>query len=469
MDNFENTNVPPCPDLVKEGLIRQDLTTYEQLVDGYSDPTNIFLKNSFAFNMQQSMLGICTRFKEDVCYTQSLKDEYNTKEAIWLSTLLSCLVDQSKKGYSFTEDDWTHFKQAVVKFTTKRPLYKNEDGHFERNAKHIIDRLMYTAHRTIKNSIDAFHNRLPNPPHWDPDLVTYYKWARTMADTEPQWKILLDDLDKDITALRDEWKKKWPRTSRSFREGEESKSDFKPKVAECYAIYWKLSGLSKNQLLDRLPPAEYQRLAPENEIRSSPREASPLRAYAPIDYAYFPINGVISAMTIMDDGDAIEVATIGNEGIAGLTAFIGGETSPHEVMVQVEGDAMRIGRRTKKEADKDGPLRKILSLYNIALQTQIGYSVACNGLHTIEKRCCRWLLMTQDRIESDVLPLTHEFLSIMLGVRRASVTEVLQPLQEQGLIDNGRGKVHVVNRKGLEAVSCECYRRTKEEFARLFG
>ena len=114
-------------------------------------------------------------------------------------------------------------------------------------------------------------------------------------------------------------------------------------------------------------------------------------------------------------------------------------------------------------------MRKILGLYNIALQTQIGYSVACNGLHTIEKRCCRWLLMTQDRIDSDVLPLTHEFLSIMLGVRRSSVTEVLRPLQEQGLIDNGRGKVRVVNRKGLEAVSCECYRRTKEEFVRLFG
>jgi CRP-like cAMP-binding protein len=230
------------------------------------------------------------------------------------------------------------------------------------------------------------------------------------------------------------------------------------------------SGLSKNQLLNRLPPGDYQRLAPELKAVHLPVKQTLYRAYAPIDYAYFPVDGVISAMTIMDDGDAIEVATIGNEGVAGLTAFIGGETSPHEVMVQVEGDAMRISADAlKKEADKDGALKKILGLYNVALQTQVGYSVACNGLHTIEKRCCRWLLMTQDRIDSDVLPLTHEFLSIMLGVRRSSVTEVLRPLQEQGLIDNGRGKVRVVNRKGLEAISCECYRRTKEEFARLFG
>ena len=231
-----------------------------------------------------------------------------------------------------------------------------------------------------------------------------------------------------------------------------------------------LSNLSKNQLLARLPPSEYQRLAPQLKAVRLPVKRVLYAAYAPIDYAYFPVDAVISAVTIMDDGSAIEVATIGNEGIAGLGAFIGGETSPYEIMVQVEGNAVRISADAlKKEADRDGPLRKILGLYNIALQTQIGYSVACNGLHTIEKRCCRWLLMTHDRIDSDVLPLTHEFLSIMLGVRRSSVTEILQPLQAQGLIQNERGKIKVLDRKGLEAVSCECYRRTVEEFKRLFG
>jgi CRP-like cAMP-binding protein len=231
-----------------------------------------------------------------------------------------------------------------------------------------------------------------------------------------------------------------------------------------------LSGLSKNQLLARLAPSEYHRLSLELKAVHLPVKQILYHAYAPIDYAYFPLNGVISAMTIMDDGSAIEVATIGNEGIAGLSASFGGETSPYEVMVQAECDAMRMSVDVlKREADKDGPLQKILSLYNVALQTQIAYSVACNGLHTIEKRCCRWLLMTQDRIGSDVLPLTHEFLSIMLGVRRSSITDVFHPLQEQGLIQNGRGKVRIINRKGLEAVSCECYRRTKEEFVRLFG
>lgn len=252
MDNFENTDVPECPNLVKEGLIRQDLTTHEQLVAGQANPTNVFLKRAFAFNMEQSMLGICTKFKERVCYTQSLQGKHNTKEAVWLSTLLSCLVDQAKQGYSFTEKDWDHFKEMVVKFIPKMPMYQNADGHFDKNAKHIIDQLMYTAHRTIKTSIEAFHRRLPNPLHWDPDLVKYYKWAREKAETEPEWKILLDNLDKDITALRADWTRRWPRTSRSFREGEESKSDFTQKVDECYAIYQAILPRTRNALSQSL-------------------------------------------------------------------------------------------------------------------------------------------------------------------------------------------------------------------------
>jgi CRP-like cAMP-binding protein len=231
-----------------------------------------------------------------------------------------------------------------------------------------------------------------------------------------------------------------------------------------------LSGLSNNQLLNRLPAAEYRRLEPHLKMVHLTPKHIIYKAYATIDYVYFPISGIISAMTIMDDGSAIEVATIGKEGIAGLSAFFGGNTSPHEMMVQVEGDGMRLSAEVlEAEAKSSGPMRKILSLYNSALQTQIGYAVACNGLHTIEKRCARWLLMTQDRIESDVLPLTHEFLSIMLGVRRSSVTGALQPLHDQGFISTGRGKIQILKRKGLEAVSCECYRRTQEEFHRLFG
>src|SRR4029079_10033311 len=101
--------------------------------------------------------------------------------------------------------------------------------------------------------------------------------------------------------------------------------------------------------------------------------------------------------------------------------------------------------------------------YNTAFSIQVAYSVACNGLHTVEKRCCRWLLMTQDRVGSHVLPLTHEFLAIMLGVRRASVTDVLRPLEKNGLVRNGRGKIEILDRSGLKAISCECYERVNEE------
>lgn len=226
-------------------------------------------------------------------------------------------------------------------------------------------------------------------------------------------------------------------------------------------------GLSR--LLAFLPQAEYQRLAVHLRTVSLAPKKVLYKARSAIDYVYFPTSGIVSAMTVMADGRAIEVATIGNEGMTGLTAFIGGETSPNEVMVQVPGEGLRMPADVlKKEASRDGPLRRLMVLYNTAFSTQVSYSVACNGLHKIEKRCCRWLLMTADRVGSDVLPLTHEFLSIMLGVQRSSLTEVLHPLQERGLIQNSRGTIKVLDRPGLEATSCECYKAVQDEFARLF-
>ncbi len=225
-----------------------------------------------------------------------------------------------------------------------------------------------------------------------------------------------------------------------------------------------------NRLLALLPQAEYQRLTPHLQTVTLALRQVLYKARSPINYVYFPSRGIVSAMTIMENGAAIEVATIGNEGMSGLSAFIGGKTSPNEVMVQVPGEGIRMSADVlKEEAKRDGPLRRLLIQYNTAFSTQVSYSVACNGLHKIEKRCCRWLLMCQDRVGSNMLPLTHEFLAIMLGVQRSSVTEVLHPLQERGLILNGRGKIQIVDRPGLEATSCECYRVVKEEFARLFG
>ncbi len=227
---------------------------------------------------------------------------------------------------------------------------------------------------------------------------------------------------------------------------------------------------SENRLLALLPRADYKRLSDHLQVVPLPPKQILYRARSPIDYVYFPTNGFVSAMTVMGDGRAIEVATIGNEGMVGLTAFIGAESSSYEVMVQVPGEAMRLSAAAMKaECGGDNSLRRLLILYNSAFSTQVSYAVACNGLHKVEKRCCRWLLMTQDRVGSDVLPLTHEFLSIMLGVRRSSLTEVLKPLQERGLIQNGRGEIRVLNRKRLEAAACECYGSVKQEFNRLLG
>ena len=225
-----------------------------------------------------------------------------------------------------------------------------------------------------------------------------------------------------------------------------------------------------NQLLARLPPAEYQRLSERMRPVKLEFKQVLYKAKDPIDFVYFPTRGAASAVTIMDDGSTIEVATIGNEGVVGHSILFADDTSTDEIIIQVAGDALRMNADVlKQEAGKDGPLRRLLLQYNRAFLTQLSQSVACNGLHSIQKRCCRWLLITLDRMESNSVPLTHEFLAIMLGVRRSSVTEVLGPLHEKGLVNNSRGTITVLDRAGLEKLSCECYRKVKNEFDRLLG
>jgi CRP-like cAMP-binding protein len=203
-----------------------------------------------------------------------------------------------------------------------------------------------------------------------------------------------------------------------------------------------------NRLLARLPPHEYQRLLPLlrlvpfefKEVLNEPRSR--------IDHVHFPNRGVVSAVTLMEDGTVIEVATIGNEGMVSLTAFLGEEESPNRLIVQVPGEGLRMAADDlRAETSRDSPLRRLLVRYHTAF----------------------WILMTHDRVQSDEFPLTHEFLSHMLGVRRMSVTDVLKPLQDAGLIRNRRGRVTVLDRPGLEAAVCECYRTVQETFARLLG
>ncbi len=225
-----------------------------------------------------------------------------------------------------------------------------------------------------------------------------------------------------------------------------------------------------NQLLARLPHEEFQRLLPQMQRVALDFKHILSEARTRIDHVHFVNHGVISAITIMEDGRGIEVATVGNEGMVGLPLFVGSHTSTNRLLVQVPGEAFRLAADVfRAEVSRDGMLRRILILYHNAYLLQVSQSVGCNGLHSIHQRCCRWLLNTMDRVHEATFPMTHEFLAHMLGVRRSSVSQVLEPLRRQGLIRYSRGKITILDRNQMEAGSCECYRCVREEFERLFG
>ncbi len=225
-----------------------------------------------------------------------------------------------------------------------------------------------------------------------------------------------------------------------------------------------------NQLLSMLPEHELEPVLPHLhavQFQHGDVLYDPGRA---IEVVYFPQHCALSALTVMEDGSAIEVGTIGKEGAAGLSVIAEIPLSLHRVVAQVPGPALKISATVlSRLAQREEGLRERLLKYQAYFLAQISQSVACNGLHPIQRRCCRWLLMTHDRLDNDVIPLTHEFLAMMLGVRRAGVTEVLQSLQQAGLIANQRGKITVIDRQGLEELCCECYRRTTKTYQQLLG
>jgi CRP-like cAMP-binding protein len=226
----------------------------------------------------------------------------------------------------------------------------------------------------------------------------------------------------------------------------------------------------RNRLLRRLPPQTYQRLLPHFKTLSFKSGDVLYEAHSQIEFVYFPQDCVLSAVTMMEDGSGIEVGTIGHEGAGGLAAFIGPSMSPHRMLVQVPGDGLRIEAAILARDAKESPaLFDLLLKHFQAFLSQMSQSVACNGLHPIVKRCCRWLLMTHDRVGHDELPLTHEFLSFMLGVRRPGVSETLQALEDKGVIANSRGTVRIIDRAGVEGMACECYRIVLKEYERLLG
>jgi CRP-like cAMP-binding protein len=225
-----------------------------------------------------------------------------------------------------------------------------------------------------------------------------------------------------------------------------------------------------NQLLVALPPEDLDPLRALLEPVSLANKQTLSAPGAPIDYVYFPQNGMVSLVQPLENGAMIEVGMIGNEGLVGVPVVLGADSSPLEAMVQMPGSALRMrASALREEASRRTALLASLLRYVQALHIQVSLTAACNGRHTLPERLARWLLTAHDRASSDQLPLSHEFLSMMLGVRRAGVTVALGTLRAAALIRNTHGQVNVIDRPGLEAASCECYRTVRNEYERLLS
>jgi CRP-like cAMP-binding protein len=225
-----------------------------------------------------------------------------------------------------------------------------------------------------------------------------------------------------------------------------------------------------NRLLAALPREEYEGLSPHLEmVRLTPGNTL-YHAGDAVRHAYFPIGGMISLLATTEGGRSIEIAMIGTEGMAGVPLILGRGAAPYEVMVQLAGTALRVrGDVLRAAFNRGGRVQEILLRYTHALFTQVAQSAACNRFHTVEERLCRWLLVSRDRVQTDTIRLTQEFLSHMLGAPRSSVTEVAGALQSEGLISYSRGKITILDRRGLEAAACECYRLVREEIGHFLA
>ena len=225
-----------------------------------------------------------------------------------------------------------------------------------------------------------------------------------------------------------------------------------------------------NQLLAALPEAEYQRIASHlkpvdltsGEILLEPNE--------PVQKIYFPQRAMISLVSIMMDGSTTEIGLVGNEGMIGLAAVLGGGFTTSRTIVQISGSALETSADLiRQEFQRGEKLQQLLLLYTQALLTQVSQSAACNRQHNIEERLARWLLSVQDCVLHNELPLTQEFIANMLGTRRSGVTVAAGILQQAGMIRYSRGKISILDQEKLEETACECYRLVQNEFIRLLG
>jgi CRP-like cAMP-binding protein len=226
---------------------------------------------------------------------------------------------------------------------------------------------------------------------------------------------------------------------------------------------------NENHLLAALPRAELERLVPHLELIHMPLGDVLCESGGRLHYVYFPTSAIVSLHYILENGASSEIAGVGNEGMLGISLFMGGETTPSWATVQTAGYGYRLKAALMlQEFNQAGPVQRLLLRYTQALIMQISQTAVCNRHHTIEQQLCRWLLLTLDRLNSQELTMTQELIASMLGVRREGITEAAGKLQNAGIIRYRRGHIMVLDRYGLETHVCECYSVVKKEFDRLF-
>lgn len=224
-----------------------------------------------------------------------------------------------------------------------------------------------------------------------------------------------------------------------------------------------------NLILAKLQGEELEQLEAHLELVELKIREPLWEPYKPIEAVYFPTNSVNSIIALDEQGGEIEVGTVGNEGLVGLPVFLGAMSAPGRAFTQIAGEAHRISTAAFRRVAREGRLRQQLELYTQGFVSQVSQSVACNRLHSPDRRLARWLLACRDRVGAPSFMLTQEFMAQMLGVRRATVSEAASSLQKRGLISYSRGMLTIDDCAGLEAAACECYRIVRGEFERLLG
>jgi CRP-like cAMP-binding protein len=224
----------------------------------------------------------------------------------------------------------------------------------------------------------------------------------------------------------------------------------------------------QNHLLAALPEADYERIAPHLELVEMKLGQVLYESGSKMRHVYFPTTAIVSLLYVMENGASAEIAVVGNDGIVGISLFMGGETTPSRGVVQSAGQSYRLkAGLLKEEFNRYGPTMHLLLRYTLALITQMTQTAVCNRHHSVDQQLCRWLLLSLDRLQTNELVMTQELMANMLGVRREGVTEAAGKLQAAGLIHYSRGRITVLDRPGLEARSCECYDVVRKESARL--